>query len=220
MGDAESDDGVFIRSMASRGSIGGLSRKAIEAADLLDASGKDTVILETVGVGQSELDVAGAADTTVVVLVPESGDSIQAMKAGLMEIADIFVLNKADRAGAEHAVMSLEMIIHFRPPSPWTPPVLTAVASEGKGIDGIVAEIARHRNHLERSSDLERRRRARLGARIRELVRDRLDGAVWTVSRTEQLNQALDDAARSGRSPYDIAEELVNDFLSRSPRKV
>jgi LAO/AO transport system kinase len=219
MGDAEFDSGVFIRSMASRGSLGGLSRRAVEAADLLDASGKDVVLLETVGVGQSELDIAGAADTTVVVLVPESGDSIQAMKAGLMEIADLFVLNKADRAGAEHAVMSLEMIIHFRAPSPWTPRVLTAVASEGKGIDEIVAEIARHRDHLEHSSDLDRRRRARMGARIRELVRDRLDGAVWTEERMQRLEQGLDIVTRSGRSPYDVAEELVNDFLSRSPRK-
>jgi LAO/AO transport system kinase len=178
------------------------------------------VLFETVGVGQSELDIAGAADTTVVVLVPESGDSIQAMKAGLMEIADFFVLNKADRAGAEHAVMSLEMIIHFRPPSLWAPRVLAAVASQGKGIDEIVAEIARHRNHLEHSSDLDRKRRARMGARIRELVRDHLDGAVWTDARTQQLDQALDDVTRSGRSPYEIAEELVNDFLSRSPRKV
>ncbi len=114
MADVELDAGVFIRSMASRGSLGGLSRKAVEAADVLDAAGKEVIIMETVGVGQSELDIAGAADTTVVVLVPESGDSIQAMKAGLMEIADFFVLNKADRAGADQAVMAIQMILHFR----------------------------------------------------------------------------------------------------------
>jgi LAO/AO transport system kinase len=219
MGDAESDGGVFIRSMASRGSLGGLSRKAVEAADLLDASGKDVVLLETVGVGQSELDIAGAADTTIVVLVPESGDSIQAMKAGLMEIADFFVLNKADRAGAEHAVMSLEMIIHFRPPASWTPHVLTAVASEAKGVEEIVAEITRHREYLERSSDLNRRRRARMGGRIRELVQNRLETVVWTESRLHDLEQGLDAVTRSGRSPYDVAEELVNDVLSREARK-
>jgi LAO/AO transport system kinase len=215
MGDAESDEGVFIRSMASRGSLGGLSRKAVEAADLLDASGKEIVLFETVGVGQSELDIAGAADTTIVVLVPESGDSIQAMKAGLMEIADFFVLNKADRAGAEHAVMSLEMIIHFRPPSPWTPRVLTSVASEGKGIEAIVDEVARHRRHLEQSSDLDRRRRQRLASRIRELIAHRLEDALWTAPRLERLERELDGAAVSGRSPYDIAEALLKDFLSR-----
>jgi LAO/AO transport system kinase len=115
MSEVELDEGVFIRSMASRGSLGGLSKKAKEAADILDAAGHDVIIMETVGVGQSELDVAGAADTTIVVLVPESGDGIQAMKAGLMEIADFFVLNKADRPGAEQAVMSLKMILGFRP---------------------------------------------------------------------------------------------------------
>jgi LAO/AO transport system kinase len=112
MTDVDLDEGVFIRSMASRGSLGGLSRKAIEAADVLDAAGCDVIIMETVGVGQSELDIARAADTTIVVLVPESGDSIQAMKAGLMEIADFFVLNKSDRAGAEQATMAIKMVLN------------------------------------------------------------------------------------------------------------
>jgi LAO/AO transport system kinase len=137
MTDVELDEGVFIRSMASRGSLGGLSKKAAEAADVLDAAGKEIIILETVGVGQSELDIAGAADTTIVVLVPESGDSIQAMKAGLMEIADFFVMNKADRAGADQAVMSINMILAMRRSSEWTPGVVKTVASEGKGTDYI-----------------------------------------------------------------------------------
>jgi len=137
MTDVELDDGVFIRSMASRGSLGGLSKKAQEAADILDAAGYDMILLETVGVGQSELDIAGAADTTVVVLVPESGDGIQAMKAGLMEIADFFVMNKADRPGADQAVMSIKMILGFKgsesPPGSstvWHSDVLKTVASE------------------------------------------------------------------------------------------
>ena len=113
MTDVELDPGVFIRSMASRGSLGGLSKKAKEAADVLDASGCDIILMETVGVGQSELDIARAADTTIVVLVPESGDSIQAMKAGLMEIADFFVINKADRAGADQAVMSIKTVLNL-----------------------------------------------------------------------------------------------------------
>jgi LAO/AO transport system kinase len=218
MGDVESDEGVFIRSMASRGSMGGLSRKAVEAADLLDASGKDIVLFETVGVGQSELDIAGTADTTVVVLVPESGDSIQAMKAGLMEIADFFVLNKADRAGAEHAVMSLEMIIHFRAPEAWTPRVLKAVASEGTGIEAIVQEIALHRAHLEASSGLDRRRRLRMESRIRELVHQRLGISFWTDERNVSLARGLDAIAGAHSTPYEVAEDLVRDFLVQEMR--
>jgi len=130
MTDVDLDEGVFIRSMASRGSLGGLSKKAAEAADVLDAAGEDIVLMETVGVGQSELDIAGAADTTIVVLVPESGDSIQAMKAGLMEIADFFVLNKADRAGADQAVMALQMILNFRHAEGWRPGVVKSVAND------------------------------------------------------------------------------------------
>jgi LAO/AO transport system kinase len=213
MTDVELDAGVFIRSMASRGSLGGLSRKAAEAADVLDAAGKDIVIFETVGVGQSELDIAGAADTTVVVLVPESGDSIQAMKAGLMEIADFFVLNKADRAGAEQAVMSLRMILHFRPLADgWTPDVLQSVASEGTGTAEIAAKIAEHRLHLERRGGLRERRRRRAEGRVRELVADRLLGDFWTVERLAVLHDRICLVEDHRTSPYDLAQQLIDDF--------
>ncbi len=215
MSEVELDDGVFIRSMASRGSLGGLSKKAIEAADVLDAAGKDIVIMETVGVGQSELDIAAAADTTVVVLVPESGDSIQAMKAGLMEIADFFVLNKADRAGADQAVMAIQMILHFREAAAWSPSVLKTVASEGTGIDDVVAEIARHRTHLEKSGELLARRRKRLEQRIGELVTDRLRIDFWTAERRTHLAGRLEAVLRLEVSPYDLAEELIKDFHVR-----
>jgi LAO/AO transport system kinase len=147
MTDVELDEGVFIRSMASRGSLGGLSRRAQEAADILDAAGFDRVLMETVGVGQSELDIAGATDTTIVVLVPESGDGIQAMKAGLMEIADFFVMNKSDRPGAEQAVMSIKMILGFKPPRgehSWNPDVLKTVAHEGIGVEAVATFIEQH----------------------------------------------------------------------------
>jgi LAO/AO transport system kinase len=215
MTDVELDEGVFIRSMASRGSLGGLSRKATEAADVLDAAGKDIVILETVGVGQSELDIAGAVDTTVVVLVPESGDSIQAMKAGLMEIADFFVLNKADRAGADQAVMAIQMILHFREAAAWAPSVLKTVASEGTGIDEVVAEIARHRAYLGQSGDLAARRRRRLEQRVGELVSDRLRIDFWTAERRTRLAERLEAVISLHLSPYDLAEELINDYHSR-----
>ncbi len=147
------DPEVFIRSMATRGSLGGLSKKAIDAADVLDAAGYDFVLLETVGVGQSELDIAEAADTTIVVLVPESGDAVQAMKAGLMEIADFFVLNKSDRPGSEQAVTALRTILMMRShdEKSWMPKIIKTIASENKGIEQIAAEITRHKDFLENS---------------------------------------------------------------------
>lgn len=212
MTDVELDEGVFIRSMASRGSLGGLSKKAMEAADVLDAAGKDVVLVETVGVGQSELDIAGAVDTTLVVLVPESGDSIQAMKAGLMEIADFFVMNKADRAGADQAVMSIKMILAFRSGSEWMPDVLTSVASEGVGIPEIAAKINAHRRFLERGGRLQEKRRARLEDRIRDIVADRLRIDFWTQDRRDLLSRKIESVLLKESNPYDLAEELIHDF--------
>lgn len=212
MTDVEMDAGVFIRSMASRGSLGGLSRKAVEAADILDAAGKDIIILETVGVGQSELDIAGAADTTVVVLVPESGDSIQAMKAGLMEIADFFVLNKADRAGADQAVMAIQMILNFRQHAGWNADVLKSVASDGVGIPEITAKIAQHRAYLERTGQLMVKRRTRLERRVQELVADRLHVDFWSGERVAMLARRLDALASKQSTPWDVARELVESF--------
>ncbi len=212
MTDVDLDPGVFIRSMASRGSLGGLSKKAAEAADVLDAAGMDVIILETVGVGQSELDVAGAADTTVVVLVPESGDSIQAMKAGLMEIADFFVLNKADRAGADQAVMAIEMILNFRRGAEWRPVVLRSVAAENRGIAEVAETIGQHRSHLEESGALRVRRRNRLERRITDLVSDRLRVDFWTGERKTILAGKMNAVMKLEATPYGIARELVEDF--------
>ena len=219
MTEVELDEGVFIRSMASRGSLGGLSKKAKEAADILDAAGHDLVMMETVGVGQSELDIAGAADTTLVVLVPESGDGIQAMKAGLMEIADFFVLNKADRPGAEQAVMSIKMILGFRPHdvSSWIPDVLKTQAGEGKGIEEVATWIQKHRTYLETSGDLERRRKARLENRIREIVDDRLHVDFWNSARSSELKTQIDKILQHQSNPYDVAANLVRDFKITTP---
>jgi LAO/AO transport system kinase len=212
MTDVELDDGVFIRSMASRGSLGGLSKKTREAADVLDASGVEIILLETVGVGQSELDIAGAADTTVVVLVPESGDGIQAMKAGLMEIADFFVLNKADRPGAEQAVMSIKMILGFRPhdETTWLPDVLKTVGSEGKGVQEVGEMIARHRSYLEQSGRLNARRTQRMKNRIEEIVQDRMKVEFWNAGRTRKLSDDLDAVMNLQKTPYQVAKELIN----------
>jgi LAO/AO transport system kinase len=212
MSDVELDAGVFIRSMASRGSLGGLSRKATEAADVLDAAGKDIILLETVGVGQSELDIARAADTTVVVLVPESGDSIQAMKAGLMEIADFFVLNKADRAGAEQAVTGIQMILGFRPFGTWNPAVLKAVASAGEGIVEVALEVEAHRKFLEESGFLRQRRRHRLEDRIAGLVEETVREQLWNEESRGLLKAKAEEALGGDVTPYGAAEELVSLF--------
>ncbi len=212
MSDVELDGGVFIRSMASRGSLGGLSRRTQEAVDVLDAAGKQVVLMETVGVGQSELDIAGAADTTVVVLVPESGDSIQAMKAGLMEIADLFVLNKADRAGADQALLALQMILHFRRSDGWKPEVLRTVASEGKGITEAAAAIEAHRRFLTAGDGLRARRRQRLEQRIQNLVAEQLEVNFWNPARQAVLQEQLEAVLSRHRSPYDAARSLLRDL--------
>ncbi len=210
MTDVELDDGVFIRSMASRGSLGGLSRKAREAADVLDAAGFERIILETVGVGQSELDIAAAADTTLVVLVPESGDSIQAMKAGLMEIADFFVLNKADRPGAEQAVMALKMILGFRAhDAGWVADVVKTVANEGTGIEDVARRIEEHRAYLESAGKFNERRRAHMKSRIREMVDSRLHVNFWNDKRTQELEQAIGDVVERKTTPYDLVTKLL-----------
>lgn len=213
MSDVEMDEGVFIRSMASRGSLGGLSKKTQEAADILDAAGFNIILFETVGVGQSELDIAGAADTTVVVLVPESGDGIQAMKAGLMEIADFFVMNKADRPGAEQAVMSIKMILGFRPHDAhtWMADVVKSTASEGIGIDLIAGEVARHQQFLQTSGEFTRRRSRQMKARIEEIINDRFVVTFWNTERKQQLDTLLPQTIARLRTPYDAAEELLKD---------
>jgi len=218
MADVELDDGIFIRSMASRGSSGGLSRKAAEAADVLDAAGFETILFETVGVGQSELDIAGAADTTVVVLVPESGDAIQAMKAGLMEIADLFVLNKGDRPGADHAVMSIKMILGFRPhnDTTWMTGVLKTQANDGKGIDELAAAIDRHREFLVQTESLAQRRQARLRGRIRAIVEAKLDTHFWTPERSQELDEVLSRVVSREKTPYDVADDLLAHFAGRT----
>jgi len=175
MGELAGDDGVFIRSMASRGSLGGLAVHTAQVCDVLDAAGFDRILIETVGVGQSELEVAQTADSTAVVLVPESGDGVQAMKAGLMEIGDLFVINKADRDGAERGAHAVRSALELRAPtSDWRPPVLMTVASEGTGVAELADAYETHVDHLEAGGDLARRRRARLERRLRDLLRDAL----------------------------------------------
>lgn len=206
------DEGVYVRSMATRGSLGGLSSKAKDAADVLDAAGFDFVIFETVGVGQSELDIAKAADTTIVVLVPESGDAVQAMKSGLMEIADFFVVNKSDREGADQAVRALKTILSFRvthAEQEWIPPVVKTTASKNIGIEDVLKEIEKHREYLESTGQLISRRKARERERVRELVEAMLRFDFWTPARAGMLETELDRIVAHERTSFDLAHELV-----------
>ena len=216
MSDIGSDEGVFIRSMATRGSLGGLSKKTIDAADIIDAAGYDYIIFETVGVGQSELDVAKAADTTIVVLVPESGDSIQAMKAGLMEIADFFVLNKSDRPGSDSALSALKTILMFREHTEksWLPNILKAIASENAGTREIAEEIVKHKNYLEANGFLKIKREEHYKVRIKEIVEHLMKNELWRQHRAESLDASLAKVVEGETSPYEIAETLFNDFKS------
>lgn len=214
MSEIGSDPGVFIRSMATRGSLGGLSRKAIDAADVLDAAGYDFVLMETVGVGQSELDIAQAADTTIVVLVPESGDAVQAMKAGLMEIADFFVLNKADRPGAAQAVTALKTILMMRDHdiNSWLPEIIKTIASENKGIEETAAELNRHREYLLNNDRLRLRREKRTRNRIKEIVEEKIREDLWNEFRENSLNSSLEKVILGNLSPYHIADDILENF--------
>lgn len=214
MSEASTDEGVFIRSMATRGSLGGLSKKTIDAADILDAAGYDYIIFETVGVGQSELDIARTADTTVVIIVPESGDSIQAMKAGLMEIGDFFVVNKSDRPGADSAIMSLKTILMFRKhdENSWLPNIIKTVASEGSGITDVADEIQKHYLYMIDKNIFLKRRKENSKLRIKEIVEDIIKNKIWTGERITNLNSKIEEVVEGTTSPYSVADNLINDF--------
>jgi LAO/AO transport system kinase len=207
---AAGDPRVFIRSMASRGDLGGLAAAAQDAADVLDAAGKDWIVLETVGVGQTEVEVAGAADTVVVILHPEAGDGVQAMKAGLMEVADIFVVNKADREGAERLVRDVLDTLELRRPSDdgWRPPVLSTVASTGRGVAELLEAIGAHRDHARASGSFESRRRTRARQRIRGLVEEALRARVLATG-PELLDGLVDDVTAGRSTPQAAAMTLL-----------
>lgn len=217
MTDIGMDSGVFIRSMATRGSLGGLSKKAIDAADVLDAAGFDIIILETVGVGQSELDIAQAADTTIVVLVPESGDSVQAMKAGLMEIADFFVLNKSDRPGSQQAYTALQTILMIKDhdENSWLANIIKAIASENKGIEEIANEIYRHKTFMKEKNLHLLKREKQTKVRIKEIVEHKLKDKLWSETGENSLNLSLEKVIFGNLSPYHIAEAIIEEFKNR-----
>ena len=207
-----SDQGVFIRSMATRGSLGGLARQATEVADILDAAGYDIIIYETVGVGQIELDIAEAADTTLVMIVPEGGDIIQGMKAGLMEIGDIFVLNKADRPGAERMQKDLEYVLHLRKPAvEWYPKVMQTQSHKNVGIDEVKEEIQLHQKFLLSENLLEKKRDNRLINRIKQLIEKEMQIIFWNDDRSKILDNYIKNDKKSV-SPYKLAKDLTKEL--------
>lgn len=205
------DSGVFIRSMATRGNLGGLARTTVDAVSILDAAGYGRIIIETVGVGQDEVEVVKAADISVVVLVPGMGDDIQAIKAGIMEIGDIFVINKADREGVNATEKELEALLSLAlREDAWEPPIVKTVATEGRGIQELAAAIESYRKfHLEAKSG-DGRRRAIARWRILELLRERLVAqTLESDSASEKLDRLTGEVASRQRDPYSAVEEIL-----------
>jgi LAO/AO transport system kinase len=200
------DPGVFIRSMATRGHLGGMALAAPEAIRILDAARNDLVIVETVGVGQAEVDVAAATDTTLVVVSPGWGDAVQVAKAGILEIADVFVVNKSDREGAGAAVRDLEQMLRMGPELAWTPPVISTAAASSDGIELLWQAIERHREHLESSGELERARRERLVREVETLVLESMRASVR--GGLERDRQLTDDLLSRRLDPYRAASIL------------
>jgi LAO/AO transport system kinase len=210
MQDHAVDKGVFIRSMATRGHLGGLALATPEAVRVLDAAGLPLVLVETVGVGQVEVEVAGEADTTVVVVNPGWGDAVQANKAGLLEVADIFVINKADRPGAKETARDLEMMLMMTQDlGEWTPPILTAVATSGDGVAEVWDAIGRHRSHLEDAGLLDERRRRRLESEVRAIVSSRLEQRAYQACRGAQFDELLAQVVAREVDPYAAAEQVL-----------
>ncbi len=211
MGDHALDPEVYIRSMGARGHLGGLARSTPQAVRVLDAAGCDVVVVETVGVGQSEVEVAGLADTTLVLLAPGMGDGIQAAKAGILEIGDVYAVNKADREGADSTRRELRTMLSMaeRPEGAWRPPVVQTVASTGEGIDGLLAEVDRHAAWLAGSGELARRRTSRARSEVEAIalatMRER-----WAAAGGADLDRLAARVAEGATDPYSAADELLD----------
>jgi LAO/AO transport system kinase len=203
------DPTVFIRSMATRGHLGGLALAVPDAVRVLGAAGLPVVIVETVGVGQMEVEVASAADTTLVVVTPGWGDSMQANKAGLLEIADLFVINKADRPGAREARRDLEQMLDLSSLGSWRPPIIDTIASKGDGLDTLWDEIARHRAHLQATAALEQRRADRLAHELRRVLFARAAATIDELASGEEFAGAVKALAAGELDPYQAADRLM-----------
>jgi LAO/AO transport system kinase len=216
MQDHATDAGVFIRSMASRGHLGGLSWATPQALRVLDAAGCDVVLVETVGVGQSEVEVASAADTTLVLLAPGAGDGIQAAKAGILEVADIFVVNKADRDGADQVARDLRYMLSLGESSKesWKPPILKTVASKAEGIDEVLDAVQAHREWMGANGKLDERRRARACAEVEAIALTSLRERIGDLKGSAALPELAARVVAGELDPYSAADELVAEVTS------
>jgi LAO/AO transport system kinase len=204
------DPGIFIRSMATRGHLGGLALATPEAVRVLDAAGFPLIVVETVGVGQVEVDIAAEADTTLVVMNPGAGDAVQAMKAGLLEVADVFVINKADRPGVKELERDLNHMLDMdQAMGAWRPPIVQAVSSTGEGAGAVYDAVAEHRAHLESSGELVRRRERRLEDELREIVVRRLEARARELCAGERYEQLQADLLARRTDPWAAADEIV-----------
>jgi LAO/AO transport system kinase len=208
------DAGVFIRSMATRGHLGGLAVAVPEAIRVLAAAGQLLVLVETVGVGQVEVEVAEATDTTVVVVTPRWGDAIQANKAGLMETADVFVINKADNPGARETRRDLEQMLDLSPPGGWRPPIVATVASKGEGVDELWSEIRRHQEYLSAEGDLAGERRRRLEREFRAVLAAKIERDVDRLLGHGQLAGVVEEVVEHRLDPYAAADRLLTGIRS------
>jgi LAO/AO transport system kinase len=204
----ETDPGVFVRSMATRGHLGGLARSTPQAVRVLEATGFDWVLVETVGVGQVEIEVAGAADTTIVVLTPGTGDGVQATKAGLMEIADVFAVNKADRDGVAATLRDVRAVLTLAEGRGWTPPVVETVASAGQGTEELLAAVLAHREHLSKSGEMTTRRARRAADEVRALVVEAALARAGTACAGADFATVSARVARGELDPYTAATLL------------
>jgi len=222
MRDVAGDPGIFIRSMATRGSLGGLARATADAIKVLDAAGYPIIFVETVGAGQAEVDIAKTAHTTIVVEAPGLGDDIQAIKAGIMEIADIFAVNKADREGVEHTVTALEMMLDMNHASRlarsgaeekaiWRPPVCRTIAIRGEGVPELVEAIEAHRAYLRETGSLVERERARVEKEFRRLLEQRLMQRLLEQTPPQQLTELIERIAAREIDPYTAVEKLIGE---------
>ncbi len=216
MAEIYTDPGVFIRSMATRGALGGLARATSDAVDVLDAAGFDLILIETVGVGQDEVDIARTADTTAVVLVPGQGDDIQAIKAGILEIADVFVVNKAERDGSDRAVAELSMMLDFAPHEGWRPPIVKTSAPQSAGVPELVLALDSHGRFLVESGEAAARRAGRARSRLLALVEGRFRRAVEArAPEPNGLEEAVRAVATRVEDPYAAADRLFEGVVRR-----
>lgn len=215
MMDLTSDPGIFVRSMATRGSLGGLSQKAGDAVKLMDAYGKDIIIVETVGVGQSEVDIVKTADTTMVVVIPGMGDDIQAIKAGILEIGDLITINKADREGADKLNIEMEMMLELNTErTGWRPPINRTIASKNEGLDTVVDSILEHRDYLTETGKLAESRRKRIKSEVQDMINVRVGRYVdKTIIQTPEFDATVKKLQDREIDPYAVVDDIVKKVL-------